>query len=236
MAFPRLPFERNPTTGELFIRLNHHPRIIVTPPRISDAAPLIELLNDERVCVWLSAPPYPYKPEHADWWLNQKITETNEGLEELEKGAPILKASPVQTLREIQDDGSDIFLGTIDFFRCPWMAVDPRAAEGSDPEALLKENNARPVGDPDILWTAGYYLSPSHHGQGIISDALGTLLHKFAVPLLGVRRMIGSAYTGNKGSIRVFEKNGFVYRGVYKEIVEAKGKKWDHEVLDWSTK
>lgn len=63
MTFPPPPpFERNPTTGELFIRLDNHPRIIVTPPRITDAAPLIEILNDKRVCVWLSAPPYPYKP------------------------------------------------------------------------------------------------------------------------------------------------------------------------------
>lgn len=54
------PFEFDEKTKEPFIRLAKHPNIIITPPRLSDAPALINLLNDERVVEWLSGPPFPY--------------------------------------------------------------------------------------------------------------------------------------------------------------------------------
>ena len=55
------------------------------------------------------------------------------------------------------------------------------------------------------------YLAASHHGKGIMSAAIGTLIRDWAVPRMGVRQIRVETFVDNIGSRRVFEKNGFVY-------------------------
>lgn len=54
------------------------------------------------------------------------------------------------------------------------------------------------------------YLAPSHHGRGIMSAALGTIIREWMVPRMAARKIRVEAFVGNVGSVRVFEKNGFV--------------------------
>ena len=55
------------------------------------------------------------------------------------------------------------------------------------------------------------YLAASHHGKGIMSAAIGTLIRDWAVPRMGVRQIRIETFVDNIASRRVFEKNGFMY-------------------------
>lgn len=53
------------------------------------------------------------------------------------------------------------------------------------------------------------FLSPSHHGQGIMTAVIHTLIHDWAIPYMNAHTIKASLYAENKGSARVFGKNGF---------------------------
>ncbi|KAJ7765315.1 acyl-CoA N-acyltransferase, partial [Mycena metata] len=200
--------EVNPKTGEPFLRLMSHKNIILTPVRLDDGPAMIPYFNDERVYHWLSSPPYPYLPEHAEWWLNQAKEKQDRWLAELEavRDDPIPKIvdfCPVGHIREIQEDSTELLIGNIDID----LAQQPWELEGRSKQGPPR----RDPSDPDI-WTFGDYLAPSHHGRGIMSDAVQTVMQKWAIPRMGVRRMVVNALEGNIGSVRVFEKNGFKFR------------------------
>ncbi|EMD41855.1 hypothetical protein CERSUDRAFT_110415 [Gelatoporia subvermispora B] len=208
------PLLINAHTKEPYLQLpGRLHNIIITPPRMSDAAPLISVLNDPAVCNWLEAPPYPYLPEHADWWLTNEVKKADEMMRrlmdtetlELDGPLPVVDGCPVSHLREIQEDGTDTFLGAISFRRCCFQGEEPELRS-----RLQKENDERLVGDPQIIWCIGDYVASSHHGRGIMSAAVSTLLTEWGVPRMGIRRMRVETAAGNVGSVRVFQKNGFV--------------------------
>ncbi|KAJ6577058.1 acyl-CoA N-acyltransferase [Mycena vulgaris] len=226
------PLEVNPQTGEPFLRLASHKNIILTPPRLSDAPFLVELLNDERVYHWLVSPPYPYLPEYAEWWLNEIKSASDKLLAELEavrydETLKIVDDCPVRHIREVREDGTDIFLGDIAFN----LAKYPWELEGTGKDS--QERPRRDPSDPDI-WTVGDYLAPSHHRQGIMSDAFQTLLHQWGIPRMGVRRMTVTTHAGNKASVRVFEKNGFTFQKTIDRVLDVRGTMWGVHVLDWT--
>ncbi|KAF8204428.1 GNAT domain-containing protein [Mycena galopus ATCC 62051] len=225
------PLELNPKTGEPFLRLRSHKNIILTPPRLSDAPFLVAILNDERIFHWINSPPHPYLPEHADWWLNKIKPESDNILVELEnaRNDPTLKivdGCPVRTIREVKEDGTDIFLGDITFD----LADEPWELEGTG--RLKQETPRRDPHDPDI-WTLRDYLAPSHHGQGIMSDAVNTLLHLWGIPRMGVRCMVETIMDGNNGSVRVFEKQGFKLRKTIMDVLDVRGTMRGVHVLEW---
>jgi RimJ/RimL family protein N-acetyltransferase len=163
------PLEVNTKTGEPFLRLLSHKNIILTPPRLSDAPFMIPLFNDERVYHWLSSPPFPYLPgkfvytrfpqilsvctEDADWWLNEVKPLSDKVLAELEDARndatlKIVDGCPVRIIREVQEDGTEIFLGDIGID----LAGQPWELEGTG--KLSQETPRRDLSDPDI-WTLG---------------------------------------------------------------------------------
>ncbi len=58
----------------------------------------------------------------------------------------------------------------------------------------------------------GYWLDKNYWGQGIMSEAAGTLA-EYGLEELGLVRVEASVYTGNLGSARVLENNGFELEG-----------------------
>ncbi|KAF8204465.1 acyl-CoA N-acyltransferase, partial [Mycena galopus ATCC 62051] len=224
------PLEVNPQTGEPFLRLLSHKNIILTPPRLSDAPFLIPLLNDERVYHWLSSPPYPYLPDNTH--VLKKVAATmKQYFDQLEdaRNDPTLKivdGYPVRIIREVKEDGTEVFLGDIGID----LAEQPWELEGTG--RLKQETPRRDSNDPDI-WTLGEsdYLAPSHHRQGIMSDALNTLLHQWGIPRMGVRGMVATALEGNKGSVGVFEKQGFKLRKTIEDAMNVRGTKRGVHVL-----
>nr|GAT59530.1 predicted protein [Mycena chlorophos] len=215
------PLQLNPTTNEPFLRLLTHPNITITPPRPTDGARHVEMLNDPRVYPFLSSPPYPYALEHAKWWLDRAIPLSEKLMAELESDSPgPLDGCPVTYIREIQKDGSDLLIGTI-VFRL------------SDLPFELKPYGLTPEDNRDV-WTVGFYLASSHHGQGIMSDALNTVLTQWAIPRMGVRKMVVNAHEGNTGSVRVFDKLGFKLRAKSEDaVVDTRGVATPVHVLDW---
>lgn len=167
------------------------------------------------------------------------------------KDLKVVGGNIIEALREVHEDGSETFIGAIGFSRCPLMELaGPKGVKTQDKDKLFKENNAREVGDPDIIWTVGCesdpflcplpnnsspsdYISPTHFGKGIVTDALDTLMNEWAIPRMGVRKVLGTAFVGNIGSARVFEKNGFKHRETIENLKEVKGIVRGLKVFEW---
>lgn len=135
-------------------------------------------------------------------------------LEELELAAKkdpeaspiIVGGCPVRTLREVRADGTEVFLGDIGVDRCGY----PDLEASFEKERLIEKNSQRLAGDPEIAWCIGYYLAASHHGRGIMTAALRTLISEWMIPRMGAHLIRAEAFKGNAGSRKVFEKNGFI--------------------------
>ncbi|KIY52281.1 hypothetical protein FISHEDRAFT_69972 [Fistulina hepatica ATCC 64428] len=237
MSRPQLyPLDVNAATGEPFLRLRDLPDIIITPPRLDDARAYLPIMNDERVYKWLKTPPYPYELEHAETWLMRTSAAAEAVLAELasstnaDAALKVVGGCPVNSLRHVRKDGSDVFIGAIDIARCGILAELERDRTIGD--VLQRENDDRLLSDPDIVWTIGNYLAPEYHGKGIMTDALRTVMQKWAIPRMGVRKILATAYLGNRGSARVFEKNGYTKtRDVI--VPDAKYGHKGYQVFEW---
>jgi RimJ/RimL family protein N-acetyltransferase len=74
---------------------------------------------------------------------------------------------------------------------------------------------------------------PQYHGRGIMTDAVNTVLHQWCIPRMNVRHMWVSTIMGNAGSVRVFEKNGFVLIKSREEHAAIKGTLRGLNILEW---
>ncbi|KDR85591.1 hypothetical protein GALMADRAFT_132268 [Galerina marginata CBS 339.88] len=240
MSNPQLhPLEVNPKTGEPFLRLRKHKNIILTPPREEDAPAFIPLMNDPRVCDWLSGPPYPYILDHAKTFIAHIKPDSDQVLRQLEEAkdnpTPITVGHcPVRYIREVKEDGTDVFIGDVALIRClHGELMGPNGVDWKNKQRREEENNKIPVGDPSILWSMGDFLAPSHHRKGIMTDAVETVLHEWGIPRMAVRHMWVAAFTNNEGSVRVFQKNGFKLIATFEEHFEAKGRVRGLHLLEW---
>ncbi|KAF7358969.1 N-acetyltransferase domain-containing protein [Mycena sanguinolenta] len=229
------PLERNPTTGELFLRLSSpYENIILTPPRTSDAAAIAAIMNDPAVHPWLARLGATFSLEDAEKLVEEFKLASDSVIEALEDAARTAQAlvitqnCPVRSIRELQPDGTDVYIGNIAFKRCTWPEV-----QGSERDRLMAENNAKPTGDPKIIWQVSDFLASSHHRRGIMTVVLGTMLKEWAIPRMRVHCLHVSVFTGNNGSVRVFEKNGFVLVGTLEDCIEIRGEKRSLHILDW---
>ncbi|KAJ6500900.1 acyl-CoA N-acyltransferase [Mycena sanguinolenta] len=229
------PLERNPTTGELFLRLpNPYEDIILTPPRISDAAAIAAIVNDPAVHPWLGRPNATFSLEEAEKLAQEFQLASHSVIEALEDAARTSQAlvvtenCPVRSIRELKPDGTDVYIGNIAFKRCSWWEV-----QGPERDRLMAENNAKLTGDPEIIWQVSDFLASSHHRRGIMTAVLATVLKEWAIPRMRMHHLHVSVFTGNNGSVRVFEKNGFVLVETLEDCIEIRGEKRSLHILDW---
>ncbi|KAI0756870.1 hypothetical protein C8Q80DRAFT_61134 [Daedaleopsis nitida] len=234
------PLERHPHTGEPYIRLSAPlDRVIITPPRREDVSDIVAIMNDYPIKKWLDGPPFPYLEVHAEDWVAKTLDHSEMVMRELRVAdeqsprGPLAYVSgcPVGCLRGLQDDGTEAFLGVIEFTRCGF----PDLLHQQDRERLVSRNESRKSGDPEIVWCIGYYLAAPLHGRGLMSRALRTLLEEWVVPRMGARRIRVETIIGNNGSIRVLEKLGFsVVHSVRKRKMTSAGEIIDgFHVLCW---
>ena len=180
MANPQLyPLEINPKTKEPFLRLRKHKNIILTAPRWEDAPPLVYILNDPLVHEWLAGPPYPYTlgtlsnhrwspsrlnsgiSDHAKEFIGLTRSQAEETLKELEdaKDNPTLKMvkrCPVSYLREVKEDGTDIFIGSLSITTSiNGELIGPDGVDWENKKKREEENNSLEAGDPRIIWCFG---------------------------------------------------------------------------------
>jgi len=204
------------TTQEPYLALSSpHDNIRITPPRLSDVPWLVVYHNDPRVYTHLSGPPFPHEAHHAEEFTRQ-IKEEAERIyadirPRLEDPTSTLFApgSPVRSIREVQPDGTQLFIGDIGIQRNSFIEIEDEEERAK----LVEENNAKPVGDPTIQWCFGDFLAPSHHNKGIMSSAIRTIVDDWAVPYMNAHHIIATAFVDNIGSQRVFTKNGFKAKG-----------------------
>jgi len=190
-----------------------HDRIIIAAPSPHDAPQIYELMNDPRIYRWVMAPPFPYLIEHAVSWLAGAKTTADAVWKELEEAnaegpdgpLKIVGECPVRSILEENEDGSYTYLGDCGIYRSRFEDI----MDGEERARLVEENNARPTGDPDIIWALGDYLKPSHHGRGIMTAVVGSLLKVWGIPRMNIHCVRPVVLEGNTGSVRVFEKNGF---------------------------
>ncbi|KAH7915628.1 hypothetical protein BJ138DRAFT_1054409 [Hygrophoropsis aurantiaca] len=232
------PLEVNPSTGEPFLRLPApNDNIIITPPRYEDEPLFGPIINHPEVSIWLEGPPIPYRDEDASFWINivkPKADTLINDLREEEKRNPdgplkLVDDCPISHLREVLPDGSDTFIGCIGVHRAQFEEV----LDAEERAEKFEENNAKEAGDPTIRWTFGDYLAPSHHRRGIMSAAMKIVLDKWVVPRMGARSMTGYAFAGNRGSRRVFENSGFVWKGTLNNGKVIRGEPKLLEYLEW---
>jgi len=189
---------------------------------VEDAPAAVPLLNDPRVCDWLAGPPYPYTLDNSKQWIDIIKPHSDQVLEQLEgakdEPTPIIMSS------------SAILASCGVCMESSWAQM---ALTGKNKQKREDENNNIAVGDPKIIWSMGDYLAPSHHRQGIMTDAVTTVLHEWGIPRMGIRHMWVTAYTTNEGSVKVFLKNGFKMITTYENHQEVKGKMRGLHLLEW---
>ncbi|KAG2128609.1 hypothetical protein DEU56DRAFT_915479 [Suillus clintonianus] len=232
------PLEVNPKTGEPFLRLPApHQNIIITPPRQGDQSVLTQHMNDPAIYGWKVSPPVPYLPEHADDRIQLIKEECDATLEYLRKSqedfpnGPLqfVDVSPVRYLREVKENGEDVLLGEVSFKRSPFEEV----LDEVERKRLREENAKKQAGDPTIQYAFGDWLATSHHGKGIMTAAVGLLLSAWAIPRMSARHVVAHTFAGNIGSNRVFEKNGFVNRGLFDNGKTVRGERKKMTLLEW---
>ena len=57
----------------------------------------------------------------------------------------------------------------------------------------------------------------------------------WAVPRMGVRKIVVGVFGSNHGSVRVFQKNDFILTKTLNGYVEARGKLRDLHILEWNS-
>ncbi|CAE6450762.1 unnamed protein product [Rhizoctonia solani] len=202
--------QHNPQTDEPFIALPApYSNIRLTPPRLSDADHVLEVMNAPKVIMNFATPPYPYLREHCDGWLRDKIQEYESAMVHITKvneDVGFLDLLPLRHIREVGPDGAEIFLGDIGLIRengfCDIRDEEARAAK-------VNTNLNLRLGDPNIVWTFGDYLCPSHHGRGIMTAVVKAVIDLWAIPHMNAYRFWAATFPEDVGSQKVFLKNGF---------------------------
>ena len=149
-------------TGEPYLPLLPPigPRIRITMPKIdlinpalepNDIDAVVRLQNLPEIYPYLLNPPRPFLPEHAAEWLIRRKIGCQAILDQMrtsEPGSPV-DGCPVHILREIREDGTDVFIGDISFSRQHF----PEISDPVERERRKQENNACPSGDSRIVYT-----------------------------------------------------------------------------------
>ncbi|KAF9532082.1 acyl-CoA N-acyltransferase [Crepidotus variabilis] len=209
---PPQPLQFHPNTNEPFLRLRNHKNVILTPYRLDDTTGLVRILNDPLVYKWLYSTKFPFTLEDAKTWLDQTLSKSDAMLAELADGPDYISGTPLTAIREIQEDGTDILIGNITLARFTHGEIfNTETVDWENADENIAENLKLETGNPNIIWTIGDYLASTHHGRGIMSDAIQTIVYDWGVPKMNVRRMMIGAMVDNPASIKVFAKNDFKF-------------------------
>ncbi|KAF7317747.1 Acetyltransferase, GNAT family [Mycena kentingensis (nom. inval.)] len=213
--------------------------IVITPPRLSDAAPSVAIMNDPAVAPNMGVTPEkPYTIERAEAWIAKvkgacdaavhQMQDASAGAGEQLKFA--IGGCPVRHIREVRADGEEVYIGDVGLARSGFLNVKDKEERAR----LVAENEARVAGDPEIVWHIGYYLAPSHHGRGIMSAVVHAMIHEWGVSRMGVHLVRSNAFEGNFGSLKVLKKNGFMEVDYVPDVVQIGEQKRGMHFLEWS--
>jgi len=248
-----------------------HQNLILTPPTLDDEADVLIAMNDPSVYMNLLSPPLPFTKQDFLTRQKERIEKCNQALEAFllmekcrrEGGTEGIWVGdmPLGTIREVDGvTGKRRFVGEFSLRRRRFGMMERK--EGA---RLKGFNDGLEVGDRRIGWDIGceyfcfsscfprlrykvielknsiVYLSPKFQGKGIMAVVLRTLRDEFMVPYMNVWDFQGSYLEHNQASRRVFEKCGFVFDRLVKDVVElseaktgVKGKMCGMGYMTWT--
>ena len=99
--------------------------------------------------------------DHGNEFIGLKRKFSEETMKELEdaKDDPtpkIVKGCPVTYMREVKEDGSDVFIGSLDITPCIYgELMGPDGVDWENKKKLEDENNSLNTGDARIVWCFG---------------------------------------------------------------------------------
>ena len=99
--------------------------------------------------------------DHAEKWVGSVKDKADSILGALESARDdpqllFVDGCPVRFLREVKDDGTEVFIGDIGMFRCPYgELMGPSGVDWEGKAKYEEENNKLPAGDPGIVWSIG---------------------------------------------------------------------------------
>ncbi|KAH8835613.1 acyl-CoA N-acyltransferase [Flagelloscypha sp. PMI_526] len=230
------PLLFNSHTQEVFLPVRNQPKLILTPQRANDGERHVALMNEPKINTMLTTPPFPYTQKDGEDWIKIAQGFLPPLLEQIQAGSNYLDGCPVHVVRYLNEDKSDILIGSIAIWRDGGLGrEDPIVPEDSEEaQRRVALNKSKPTGDPTIVWTIGYWLDPVYHGKGYMTDILATLL-EFATLRMNVKHIVGTSFEENPASMKVFIKNGFKQRpGVLRDYTLVKGRRRSLLVAEWT--
>ena len=99
--------------------------------------------------------------DHGYEFIDLKRKLADEIMKELEDARDdqtlkIVRECPVRYLREVKEDGSDIFIGSLDITTCLYGEVmGPDGVDWENKKKREDENNSLKTGDSRIVWCFG---------------------------------------------------------------------------------
>ena len=152
---PRGALQLDPNTSEPYLTLPApHSNIRITPIRVTehDIDAQVRVFTDPLVYPFLHGPPFPYTRADAVNFLSSERAEYN-ALTIAEPGENVgyASVSPVHALREVQPDGSDVWVGNVSIMRYDFAEVTPQ----EERKRVYEANEAKAAGDPTIVWGFG---------------------------------------------------------------------------------
>ncbi|KAJ5748936.1 uncharacterized protein N7511_010632 [Penicillium nucicola] len=192
---------------------------------------MTKILNDPLVYPWLEGPPYPFVPKDGEDWIKLQCQksepvrlklqqEYEQSINQTEKSSidedvpAVFDACAFRCIREVTEYDletgaalKDVFRGSISIERYAFYELAYGSLKREEAQA---RNAAIPAGDQSIVWGLGYYLSPTLHGQGVMTLAVRTLIRDWTIPRMNMQILKSSYLVGNSGSAKVMLKNDFV--------------------------
>lgn len=148
----------DPTSGEPYIQLPEpYASIRITPPRTDDGEAQAKMMNNPAAAYNFANMPYPYSEKDAMEFIDILRAVAGGVLakfkDHIASGAAVSSfvaaEAPVQFLREVLPDGTDVFVGNVVLWRSRYKEVEDLTVRAK----LASENVGKPVGDPSIEWT-----------------------------------------------------------------------------------
>ncbi|KAJ7924711.1 acyl-CoA N-acyltransferase [Mycena leptocephala] len=210
-----------------------HERFHLGTMRQSDVPQDAAMMNDVRVARTLVGPAFPMPLAKTQGWLVRERAAVAALFAAYAEGTfRPAAAAPFCILRERQEDGdgADKYVGQVTMFYCG--DAETRRTPVND---AWEEWRTRTK-----VWGIGAALRPEYHGKGLGSAAVSIVLNEWAVPQMGCTEVRAQCFMSNLGSVKLWEKHGFVeepeLRGVV-NVDEAKGGGVESDcVLIWHLK
>ncbi|KAJ7171650.1 hypothetical protein C8R43DRAFT_20945 [Mycena crocata] len=169
--------------------------------RKSDIPDDVAMMSDIRVARTLVGPPFPVPLINSQRWLVRERASVIALFADYAEGKFLpAESDPFSVLRERKPDGSEVYVGQVTIMYC-----------GDDEKRLTPVNDAwEEWRTRTKVWEIGAALRPEYHRKGVASAAVSVIMNDWAIPQMGCTELRAQCFVSNVGSVKLWEKHGFV--------------------------